>query len=63
MATQAMLWGAAGSCAISAAGAAWRERRRMRRRDPDAVGLVDWRTVQVAAIGLAIVLGGLALKS
>lgn len=35
--------------------AAWRERRRARRRDPDAVGLVDWRGVQMLSLILLAV--------
>lgn len=36
--------------------AGWRDHRRRRRHDPDAVGWVDWTTVQVLAlIALAIV--------
>lgn len=35
--------------------AAWRERRRMRRVDPDAVGLLDWRGVQMLALLLLAV--------
>lgn len=62
MATQALLLSAAGSCALAAAWAAWGERRRMRRSDPDAVGFVDWRSVQLAAIGGAMILLVLALK-
>lgn len=63
MATQAVLLGAAASCAVAAAGAAWRDHRIARREDPDAVGLVDWRTVQVAAIAAALVLGALAIRA
>ncbi|WP_294190036.1 hypothetical protein [uncultured Sphingomonas sp.] len=35
--------------------AAWRERRRARRVDPDAVGLLDWRGVQMLALILLAV--------
>ena len=35
--------------------AAWRERRRSRRRDPDAVGLLDWRGVQMLSLILLAV--------
>ncbi|WP_085809255.1 hypothetical protein [Sphingomonas sp. TZW2008] len=62
MATQAVLLGAAGSCTAAALVAAWRDRRRTCRYDPDAVGIVDWRTVQLAAIGAALVLIVLAIK-
>ena len=63
MATQAVLLGAAASCAIAAAGAAWGDHKRSRRDDPDAVGLVDWRTVQVAAIAATLVLAALAIRA
>lgn len=63
MATQAVLLGAAASCAIAAVGAAWGDSRRTRRHDPDAVGVVDWRTVQVAAIAAALVLAALAIRA
>lgn len=36
--------------------AGWRDHRRRRRHDPDAVGWIDWTTVQVLAlIAFAIV--------
>jgi hypothetical protein len=62
MATQAVLLGAAASCVLAAGGAAWGDRRRSGRSDPDAVGVLDWRTVQLAAIAGALVLGALALR-
>jgi hypothetical protein len=62
MATQAMLIGAAASCAMAAAGAAWRDHRRTRRHDPDAVGVIDWRTVQLGAIVATLVLAALAIR-
>ena len=62
MGTQAILFGAAGSCAVAAAGAAWAEHRRMNRRHPDRVGVVDWRSVQIVAIGAALVLVALAVR-
>lgn len=63
MATQAVLLGAATSCAVAAAGAAWGDRRRTRRHDLDAVGLVDWRTVQLVAIAAGLVLTALAIRA
>jgi hypothetical protein len=63
MATQAVLLGAAASCAVAAAGAAWGDSRRTRRHDPDAVGLIDWRTLQLIAIAAALVLGALAIRT
>jgi hypothetical protein len=62
MATQAMLLGAAASCAVAAVGAAWGDRRRVQRRDPDAVGLLDWRTVQIVAIAGGLVSAALAIR-
>ncbi|WP_375271660.1 hypothetical protein [Sphingomonas sp.] len=51
------LFGAAlsAACLMLALFAAWRERRRARRHDPDAVGWVDWRGVQMLTlIALAV---------
>ncbi|MDF2495278.1 hypothetical protein [Sphingomonas sp.] len=63
MATQAVLYGVAASCAAAAAGAAWGDRRRTQRHDPDAVGVVDWRTVQLIAIIAGLVVAAFAVRS
>lgn len=60
--TQAMLWALAGAALATALLAAWRERARSRRHDLDRVGLVDWRSVQLAAILAMLILAGLALN-
>lgn len=53
--TQAILAGLATALAIVAIVAEWRERRRIGRSDPDAVGLIAWPTVQILALfGLAM---------
>lgn len=53
----ALAW-SGGGLVLVAGLAGWRERRRKARRDPDAVGAVDWATVQILAlVSLAIVVG------
>lgn len=42
--------------------AGWREARRRRRAAADAVGWIDWTTVQMAALIALAVLGLLAAK-
>jgi small-conductance mechanosensitive channel len=42
--------------------AGWRAHRRGRRRDPDAVGWVDWTLVQMVALIALAVTGYVALK-
>lgn len=50
--------------ALAVAGiASWADRRRVKRRDLDAVGLVPWPLVLLAAILTAAVLAAIALKS
>ncbi|MFK3889180.1 hypothetical protein [Sphingomonas sp. NPDC079357] len=43
--------------------AGWREHRRRRRADPDAVGWIDWTLVQVIALIVAAIAGWVALKA
>ncbi|MBX9796542.1 hypothetical protein [Sphingomonas sp.] len=60
---QAGLWAAAaGSLAVGLI-AGWRDWRRVRRHDPDAVGPIDWGLVQVLAVLAAVVCTALALRA
>ncbi|MBB5715255.1 hypothetical protein [Sphingomonas aerophila] len=54
-------WGAGGSVLIALVAAA-AERRRQRRRDPDRVGWVDWRAVQLFGLVGALILVSVALN-
>lgn len=58
---QALLAGVAVTAALLAGYAGWREARRRGRSDPDAVGMIDWVTVQYAAFVALAVAGLLAL--
>jgi hypothetical protein len=50
--------------AVALALAAWRaDRRRMRRSDPDAVGLLPWRDVAFWSTFAAVLLLGAALRA
>lgn len=60
---QALLAGLTAGCALLALFGAWRQARRGRRRDLDAVGWIDWTTVQMAALIALAVLAGLAFKA
>ena len=54
---------AAGAAAVALAALAWAgDRRRMRRRDPDAVGFMPWTAVFFWSLLAACVLLGLALR-
>ena len=57
------LWGG-GLTALALAVWAWMaDRRRMRRRDPDAVGFMPWTTVFFWSLLLACILLGIAGKT
>ncbi len=58
----AMFWGA-GAAVLVALFAALSDRRRRLRADPDRVGWVDWRTVQLAALLAAILLVSIGLHT
>jgi len=57
-----LLCGAAGAFALALA-AAFADRRRRLRRDLDRIGVVDWRTVQMAAVLATLLLLSLALHT
>ncbi|KQT32289.1 hypothetical protein ASG29_10760 [Sphingomonas sp. Leaf412] len=50
---QDLLFALAGAAIAVAIAAGWRDARRRRRDDVDAVGWVDWTTVQVLAVFVA----------
>lgn len=57
---QVGLWAAAGLALLTAVFAGWRDWRRRRRSDPDAVGIADWPMVQIIALIAALCLATLA---
>lgn len=59
---QALLAGIAVLALLIAVLAGWREHRRRVRHDPDAIGWVDWTTVQVIALIVLALTGWLAAK-
>lgn len=57
-------WAEGAAVAIAVAALAWwRDRRRTRRTNPDAVGLVAWDTVFVLAVFAAVLLIVLAWRN
>lgn len=60
---QAGLWSAAALAALIAVFSGWRDWRRRRRHDPDAVGVVDWPTVQMLALIALMILASMALNA
>lgn len=59
---QAGLWAGVGLAVLIVAISGWRDWRRARRDDPDAVGMIDWPTVQVLALIAAVIMAGLAIR-
>jgi hypothetical protein len=57
-----VLWIGAGIGLGLALVSGYAEGRRARRRDPDAVGLVPWRSVQLLAIVAVLLCASLALN-
>ncbi len=57
------LIGAAAAAVAIALLSEWADRRRRRRADLDRVGLVDWRTMQIAAIAGALIAISIALNA
>ncbi|MGP7794638.1 hypothetical protein [Sphingomonas sp. CLY1604] len=57
-----MFW-SAGAALLLAVVAALADRRRRLRHDPDRVGWVDWRTVQMAALLATILLVSIGLHT
>jgi hypothetical protein len=55
-------WAAAGAAAALALLSGWADHRRRRRADLDRISMIDWRTVQIAAIAGAIISVSLALN-
>lgn len=60
---QGLLCAIAGAAVGVAVLAGWRDHRRRRRANPDAVGWVDWTLVQVIALIVAAIAGWVALKA
>ncbi len=59
---QVRLWGGVAACAVLAVTSGVASWRRGRRTNLDAVGAVDWTTVQFAALFGGVMLAALALS-
>lgn len=59
---QGGLWIGVGAAVVVVLLSGWRDWRRTRRDNPDAVSMIDWPTVQVLALIGVVVMAGLALR-
>lgn len=59
---QAGLWAGCGAALALALFSGWRDWARVRRRDLDRVGLIDWRSVQLFSLLVGMILASLALN-
>lgn len=55
-------WVAAVAMLLLAVGAGFGDRRRRKRIDLDRIGLIDWPTVQFAALGAAFLFASIAFN-
>jgi hypothetical protein len=60
---QARLWSGVAALVALAVASAFAERRRMRRSDPDRVGVVPWLSVQLFALVAALIVASVALSA
>ncbi|OYY70892.1 MAG: hypothetical protein B7Y47_08270 [Sphingomonas sp. 28-63-12] len=60
---QAGLWEGAVAALAIAVFSGWRDWRRARRENLDAVGIVDWPTVQILALIVAAILASIAFTA
>lgn len=58
-----LFWGVAVFAMAGMVAAMLADHRRTRRSDPDAVGIVDWRSVQIFAFAAAVIAASVALHS
>jgi cytochrome c-type biogenesis protein CcmH/NrfF len=56
-------WAAAVAALALAVVAGWRDHRRRKRVDPDAVSAVDWRSVQMLALFACAILASVAFNA
>ncbi len=59
---QVRLWGGVAACAVLAVASGVASWRRGRRVNMDAIGAIDWTTVQFAALFGGVMLAALALS-
>jgi hypothetical protein len=63
MRASSVYWAGAGASLAIAIMAGWRDYRRRKRIDPDAVSAVDWRSVQMFALFACAILVSVAFNA